>query len=121
MSSAERVADSISVRVGPEVLRHRSGVNDVPRGQPAARRHDRLSRLIGPCAIAALLDLLAAARLDRARHAAPHPQRVVRGVDDRLHLTRGDVAFDDFDGQRGESVEGPHVGTGDAYRSRDST
>jgi len=74
----------------------------------------------GEMTVGGFLDFVAATRLDRARHAAPHPEGVVRGIDHGIDPTSGDVAFDDFDGERGKR-EGPHVGTRDAYRSRDST
>jgi hypothetical protein len=35
--------------------------------------------------------------MDRAIHAAASEQRLVGGVDDRVDVERGDVAFDDLD------------------------
>jgi hypothetical protein len=84
----------------------------ITHGQAARRRGDGVSRgqalgvAIAPRRAARLEDLGTAAAVNRTVHSSPAHQRRVRGVDDGVHLLRGDVALDEYDPRHGSASLG---------------
>ena len=106
------------MRVRPEVLRHRSGVNDVPRGQPPGRRQDGLvPAAIGPCAIASRSIASPPRALMAPATPLPIQSALFAALTIASTLTRGDVAFDDHDRELGESVAERPQSSGPAHGS----
>src|SRR5262249_376502 len=95
----ERIA-SCSTDLGTirgEVLAHDRGVNDVFCRKSASTGYDSFTDRNRTFAYSFALDFGSAGPLDRPRATSPHPQMIVGGIDDGIHLGLADVSLLNLD------------------------
>ncbi len=73
------------------------GVDHVAGRQASGARRLRVAGRTAAEARALLEDLVAACTTDRAAHSRGRDQRLVRSVDDRVHVLLGEIADDECD------------------------